>query len=51
LSDRAENFINQRKEEIAAAYGVTALDFISDREAEAWAPLFAILSIAEPSRL
>jgi hypothetical protein len=51
LTERAEIFINQRKEEIAAAYGVAALDFISDRDAEAWSPLFAILAIAEPSRL
>lgn len=29
----------------------TELDFVSDRDAEAWAPLFAILAVADPDRL
>jgi hypothetical protein len=51
LRERAGQFIGQRKEEIEAAYGKTELDFISDRDAEAWSPLFAILAIADVSRL
>jgi hypothetical protein len=51
LRERAEAFVAQRREEISAAYLATSLDFLSDRDAEAWAPLFAILAVAEPSRL
>jgi hypothetical protein len=51
LTGRAEIFANQHHEEISAAYGAAALDFVSDRDAEAWSPLFAILSIADPVRL
>lgn len=51
LTDRAENYVNQHREEIGAAYGAAALDFISDRDAEAWSPLFAILSVAAPEWL
>jgi len=51
LSDRASAFVTQRREEIGAAYEAAALDFISDRDAESWAPLFAILSVVAPKRL
>jgi hypothetical protein len=51
LRRRASAYVNQRREEISAAYGAAALDFISDRDAEAWSPLFAILAVADPSRL
>jgi hypothetical protein len=51
LSERATVFITQRREEIGAAYEATELGFVSDRDAEAWAPLFAILSVAAPERL
>ena len=51
LSERATVFITQRREEICAAYEATELGFVSDRDAEAWAPLFAILSVAAPERL
>jgi Protein of unknown function (DUF3631) len=51
LRDRACQFIGQRKDEVEAAYGKADLDFISDRDAEAWSPLFAILAIADVSRL
>jgi len=51
LSERASAFVAQRRDEIGAAYEAAALNFISDRDAEAWAPLFAILSIAVPERL
>jgi hypothetical protein len=51
LRQRAGLFVGQRREEIAAAYGVATLDFIADRDAEAWSPLFAILAVADPARL
>jgi hypothetical protein len=51
LRDRAGLFVAKQREEIEAAYGSAELDFISDRDAEAWAPLFAILAIADDSRL
>jgi hypothetical protein len=51
LRERAEAFVIQRREEIGAAYLATNLEFLSDRDSEAWAPLFAILAVADPSRL
>lgn len=51
LTARASAFVTQRRDEIGAAYEATALDFISDRDAEAWGPLFAILAVATPERL
>ncbi|HXP79059.1 MAG TPA: DUF3631 domain-containing protein [Verrucomicrobiae bacterium] len=51
LLERTGAFVAQRRDEIGAAYEAAALDFISDRDAEAWAPLFAILSVAVPHRL
>jgi len=50
LRERAVAFIGQR-EEIGEAYEAASLDFVSDRDAEAWAPLFAILAVAAPERL
>jgi hypothetical protein len=51
LSERANAFVTHRRDEIGAAYEAAALDFISDRDAEAWGPLFAILSVAAPERM
>jgi Protein of unknown function (DUF3631) len=51
LSERASAFVTQRREEIGAAYEAADLGFVSDRDAEAWAPLFAILSVVSPERL
>jgi hypothetical protein len=51
LREMARAFVTQRCEEIGAAYEAAELDFVSDRDAEAWAPLFAILSVASPERL
>lgn len=52
LRERAERFAAERREEIVAAYdGAPELDFIADRDAEAWAPLFAILAVGDPKRL
>ena len=51
LNERASAFVTQRRDEIGAAYEAAELEFISDRDAEAWGPLFAILSVAAPERL
>jgi hypothetical protein len=51
LRMRASTFVRMRQGEIRVAYEAIELGFISDREAEAWAPLFAILSVANPERL
>lgn len=51
LAQRAKGFISSRREEISAAYQSATLDFIGDRDAEAWSPLFAILAIVAPERL
>lgn len=51
LGEMAGTFVTRRREEIGAAYEAVELDFVSDRDAEAWAPLFAILSVAAPERL
>jgi hypothetical protein len=51
LRERAGLFVAKQREDIEAAYGRAELEFISDRDAEAWAPLFAILAIADVSRL
>ncbi|MFZ0818543.1 MAG: DUF3631 domain-containing protein [Candidatus Acidiferrales bacterium] len=51
LCKRAEKFTDALQEKISDAYLATNLEFISDRDAEAWAPLFAILSVADPSRI
>jgi hypothetical protein len=50
LCKRAETFVTALNEKVSAAYLATNLEFISDRDAEAWAPLFAILSVADVSR-
>lgn len=39
------------KEEIAKSYSKQKLDFLQDREADIWDPLFAIASVACPTRL
>jgi hypothetical protein len=56
VSDRAEGVVNAikawaktHKEEIA--YSTQTLDFLRDREADIWEPLFAIASVAVPERL
>jgi len=51
LQERAEAFVEQRRDEISTAYEAADLGFVSDRDAEAWAPLFAILAVAAPARL
>lgn len=51
LRERANRFVALRSEEVCAAYEATELSFISDRDAEAWGPLFAILSVVAVERL
>jgi hypothetical protein len=50
LSLSLTTYVEGHREAIEAAYAGTALDFIEDRDAEAWESLFAVLSVADPSR-
>jgi hypothetical protein len=51
LQCRTAAFATQRGVEIETAYGKTALEFLGDRDADSWAPLFAVLAVADPARL
>ena len=51
LRERLARFIREHEQEIEQAYHKTEIDFIEDRDSESWAPLFAILAVAAPSRL
>jgi hypothetical protein len=51
LQGRARAFASEKHGEIEVLYGKTALEFLGDRDADSWAPLFAILSVADPERL
>ncbi len=51
LRQRAQAFIDRQREQIGSAYLKLDLQFIEDRDAEIWEPLFAVLSVADPSRL
>lgn len=51
LQGLASAFASQRYGEIETAYGRTALEFLGDRDADSWAPLFAVLAVADPARL
>lgn len=51
LRERIERFVSENQTAIEAVYEKTDLDFLADRDAEAWAPLFAVLSIADQSRV
>jgi hypothetical protein len=42
---------DKNKEQVARAYLSQKLDFLKDREADLWEPLFAIASVAVPERL
>jgi hypothetical protein len=42
---------DKNKEQVAKAYLSQNLDFLKDREADIWEPLFAIASVAVPERL
>jgi hypothetical protein len=51
LKRRAVEFAGKNCEEIEVAYGRIALEFLGDRDADSWSPLFATLAVAEPARL
>jgi len=50
LRGRISTFIAQNRQAIETAYGLAQVDFIEDRDAEAWEPLFTILSVADSAR-
>lgn len=45
------SWVERHKDQIAKAYLKQKLDFLKDREADNWEPLFAIASVAVPERL
>jgi 5S rRNA maturation endonuclease (ribonuclease M5) len=45
------DWVKEHTEQIAKGYNLQNLDFLQDREAELWEPLFAIASVAVPERL
>jgi Protein of unknown function (DUF3631) len=51
LSDRMRDFAVGQRQDIELAYQKMALDFLGDRDADSWAPLFALLAVADPTRL
>ncbi len=51
MAEQAALSASRQREEIGTAYGAALLEFVSDRDAEAWSPLFAILAVADPDRL
>ena len=50
LRRRIAAFVAANREAIEGAYGNLDLDFLEDRDAEAWEPLFAVLSLGDNSR-
>jgi hypothetical protein len=51
LRERAMAFTDAQCEEVEAAYEKAALEFLGDRDADSWSPLFAILAVADHARL
>jgi len=52
IRDRVGSWAEQNADTIAAAYASAPdLDFLGDRDAEAWMPLFSVLAVAASSRL
>jgi hypothetical protein len=52
LRERFAAWAKYHRDTIQAAYAnAPDLDFLGDRDAEAWMPLFAILAVADPGRL
>lgn len=45
------DWVEEHKERIAKAYERQNLNFLQDREADLWEPLFAVASVAVPDRL
>jgi hypothetical protein len=50
LRGRISAFVSANRTAIEAAYAKVEVGFIEDRDAEAWEPLFAVLSVADGSR-
>lgn len=50
IRQRIAPFVAQNLEAIETAYKGLEIDFIEDRDAEAWESLFAVLSVADKSR-
>jgi hypothetical protein len=50
LRARVSEFASSSRETIDAAYAKVQVDFIEDRDAEAWEPLFAMLTAVDSSR-
>jgi hypothetical protein len=50
LRERISTFITDRRAAIEAGYGCIELDFVEDRDAEAWESLFAVLSVTDSRR-
>jgi hypothetical protein len=46
-----DGWLSAHREQIAEVYGKQELDFLQDREADIWEPLFAIASVAVPGRI
>lgn len=51
LRRRAQMFIESERRQVERAYTSLDLQFLEDRDAEAWEPLFALLGVADPSRV
>jgi hypothetical protein len=52
IRERFAAWAKYHRETLQAAYAdAPDLDFLGDRDAEAWMPLFAILAVADPGRL
>jgi hypothetical protein len=50
LKGKLESFMGRHSAEIQRAYESLDLDFLQDRDAEGWEPLFAVVRVADPSR-
>jgi hypothetical protein len=46
-----DGWLHPCRDQIAEAYGKQELDFLHDRDADIWEPLFAIASVAAPGRI
>ncbi|HEY4739911.1 MAG TPA: DUF3631 domain-containing protein [Candidatus Acidoferrales bacterium] len=54
LHARIASFIESRQEEIRAAYRpalTSVIEFLPDRDADSWGPLFALLAVIDSSRI
>lgn len=51
LRQRAQAFIERQREQIRCAYLKLDLQCLEDRDCEIWEPLFAVMTVADPSRL